>query len=286
METTMTHEERHRAIGFRGAYGRQLRFLWTSRRPLLLMVALLAVLVLAGEPWLQDPKMRLFVLWLVWVVLVPIAWSFAVFFNEGPSSRLYFWSQPVDRTQQTLARLAAGVTWMWASFVLLILAGWIFGAVDGNAWQMAEIWPSGWLGFFTGSLLVYLGVSILTIPSDYPIRWFVGRLFLFPLLVRLFSEWRGWDSGVEALLEPLANQTWGLGITVVGGLGFAVNELQHTLMALQDPSHVATGPTEADLAAWWWATPAWIVVLAAIVVFIASRHPDTLPKLRWFKLRR
>lgn len=286
METTMTREDRHSAIGFGGAYGRQLRFLWISRRPLLLMVALLAVLVLAGEPWVQDPKMRLFVMWPVWVVIAPIAWSFAVFFNEGPSSRLYFWSQPVDRTQQTLARIAAGVTWLWVAIVLLILVGWTVAAVDGNAWQMAEIGPAGWVGFFTGSLLVYLAVSLLTIPSDYPIRWFFGLLFLFPLLVSLFSEWLEWDPVMETVLEPLANQTWGLAITIVGGLGYAVNGLQNTINTMRDPSFVAVAPAGADVAAWWWATPAWIVVLGALVVFIASRHPDTLPKLRWFRLRR
>ena len=192
----------------------------------------------------------------------------------------------MNRTQHTLARIAAGATWLWASFVVLILAGWIIGLVDGNAWQMAEIGAIGWVGFFTGSLLIYLGVSVLTIPSDYPIRWFFGILFLFPMLVSLLTEWLGWEDVMETVLEPLANQSWGLGITVVGGLGYAVNSLQNTLLRMQDPSNVTVGPTEMDLQAWWVATPVWIVVLVAIVAFIASRHPDTLPKLRWMRLRR
>ena len=286
MDTRHTNGDGYSAIGFGGAYGHQLRFLWMSRRPLVLMVALLAALVLSGDPWMDDLKMRLFVLWPLWLVLVPIIWSFAVFHNEGPSNRLYFWSQPVNRTQHTLARIAAGGSWLWLSFAVLILAGWLIGLVDGNAWQMGEIGAMGWVGFFTGSLLVYLGVSVLTVPSDYPIRWFFGILFLFPMLVSLFTEWLGWDDVMETVLEPLANQSWGLGITVVGGLGYAVNSLQNTLVRMQDPSSVTVGPTEMDLQAWWLATPVWIVVLVAIVAFVASRHPDTLPKLRWMKLRR
>ncbi|NIU77485.1 MAG: hypothetical protein GWN71_29205, partial [Gammaproteobacteria bacterium] len=50
---------------------------------------------------------------------------------------------------------------------------------DGEAWQLAEIGVGGWLNFFTGPLIGYLAVSILTVPSDYPIRWFFGLLFLF-----------------------------------------------------------------------------------------------------------
>ena len=74
MDTTVTNSGGYGAIGFGGAYGRQLRFLWISRRPLVLMVALLAALVLSGDPWMDDLKMRLFVLWPLWLVLVPIVW--------------------------------------------------------------------------------------------------------------------------------------------------------------------------------------------------------------------
>ena len=73
---------------------------------------------------------------------------------------------------------------------------------------------------------------------------------------------------------------------MVGGLGYGVNELETALRRMQDPTYVATGPTTADIQSWWLATPVWIAILAAIVIFIASRHPDTLPKLRWPRLRR
>lgn len=270
-------------IGFGGAFVRQFRFLWTSRRPLLLAMALLAVLVIAGDPWADDPKMRLLTVWPVWLVFVGPIWAFAVFHNEGPSNRFYFWSQPTSRTGHSLARIAAGLVWLWLVFALLILAGWLVGVVDGDAWQMAEIGPAGWLNFFTGPLIGYLAVSILTIPSDYPIRWFFGIILLFPFLVSLFVEWLNMEDSVDTLLEPLGNQDWGLGVTMIGGLGREVTQLDNMLRAMRDAAY--TYSSDVDVASMWWtATPLWILLFAAVVVLIAMLHPDTLPK--WRGLRR
>lgn len=282
MESTMTHNETYDPVGFGGAFVRQFRFLWTSRRPLLLAVALLAMLVLSGEPWVQDQKMRLLLLWPVWLIFVPIAWSFAVFHSEGPSKRLYFWSHPTDRSQHIMARILAGLAWMWIMYGVLILTGWVFGLADGNAWQMAEIDLAGWANFFTGSLLMYLAICLLTVPSDYPIRWFFGLIFFFPLLISMLVEWLEMEETVETVLHPLIDEEWGLGVTIIGGLGRAVQELEHTLRAMQNPSY--SGTVEFDLGTWWMATPAWTLLMVAIVVFIATRHPDTLPK--WRGLRR
>ena len=288
MEATITemHEGAagtHEPIGFGGAFVREFRFLWTSRRPLLLLVALLAVLVLAGPPWSQDEKMRLLLVWPVWLIFIGPVWAFAVFHNEGPGSRLYFWSQPVDRATNTLARLTAGVAWLWIVFAALILFGWVLGLMDGNAWQLGEIHAAGWINFFTGPLLGYLVVSILTVPSDYPIRWFFGIIFLFPLLISVFIEWLEMEDAVETVLQPLIDEGWGLGVTMIGGLGHAVTQLDHTLRSMRDPTY--SGSTHLNLELWWAATPLWILAIAAIVAFIATRHPDTLPKVRWFRLR-
>lgn len=269
-------------VGFGGAFARQFRFLWTSRRPLLLAVALLAILVLVGEPWVDDPKMRLLTVWPVWLVFIGPAWAFAVFHNEGPSDRFYFWSLPVGRTEHTLARIMAGLAWLWIIFGVLILTGWVIGLVDGDAWQLGEIGLGGWVNFFTGPLIGYLAISILTVPSDYPIRWFLGIILLFPFLVSLFVEWLEMEDWVETLLEPLGNQDWGLGVTMIGGLGREVVQLDHALRAMQDPGYTG-GSSFDDAALWWTATPLWILLFAVIVVFVASRHPDTLPKWRGFR---
>lgn len=282
MGGTTTREGTH-AIGFGGDLKRQFRFLWRSRRPLLLFVALMALLVLAGDPWTGDAKMRLLTVWPVWLVFIGPVWAFAVFHNEGPSSRYYFWSQPAGRWTHSLARIVAGLAWLWIIFAALILAGWLIALVDGDAWQMAEVGLAGWVNFLTGPLIGYLAVSVLTIPSDYPIRWFFGIILLVPLLGSLFVEWLNMQDSIRTILEPLGNEDWGLGVTMIGGLGKSVTRLEHMLRAMQDPTYAGT--TNFDAAAHWWtATPLWSLFFAAIVVFIATRHPDTLPK--WRGLRR
>lgn len=282
MGATMTDRSGHEAVGFGGAFARQFRFLWASRRPLLLAVALLAILGLSGQPWTMDMKMRLLVLWPVWLFVVPVAWAFTVFHNEGPSSRYYFWAQPTGRAGHVMARLAAGLVWMWIMYAVLILAGWIFGLTDGNAWQMGEIGFAGWLNMFSGPLLLYLVIAILTVPSDYPIRWFFGILFAIPLLVSVFEDWL---SAREELLDhvfaPLINENWGYFATVGGAMGREVAGLDTTLRQMMDPAYSGGHWDGAQL--WGVATPIWILVLVGLVGFIATRHPDTLPRWRGFR---
>lgn len=277
MEPTTTRPTR-RPLGFGAAFTRQFKLLWTSRRPLLLGVALLGLLVLAGDPWSDDPKTRLLTFWPLWLTLIGPVWAVAVFYNEGPSKRLYHWSLPVDRLQHTAARLAAGVAWLWILYGVLIGSGVVMAAMDGDLWQLGEIDAAGWVNFFTGPLLGYLIVSVLTVASDYPLRWFFGIMFGFPLLISTLKEWLGLDGLVDALLEPLGNTDWGLFPVMVGGLGESVTELQHTLMVMADPDVVVRGGI--TIAHWWTATPLWILLFVLVVVAVASRHPDTLPRLR------
>lgn len=265
-------------VGFAGAFIRQFKLLWSSRRPLLLGVALLALLVLSGDPWLADPKPRLLTFWPLWLILIGPIWALAIFHNEGPSDRLYHWSLPVDRTAHTLARVAAGAAWLWIHLGLLLGAGALVAAFDGDLWQLGLISAAGWANFFTGPLLGYLLVSVLTVVSDYALRWLLGILFLVPLTLSLLVEWLGLDGMVDTLTRPLSSMDWGLMPVMVGGLGSAVNELEHALLAMADPGAMTRGGP--DVTYWWAATPLWILILAGLVALAASRHPDTLPSLR------
>ena len=280
----MKQDQTHEAVGFGGAFVRQFKFLWMSRRPLLLAVAVLAVLVLAGEPWTSDSKMRLLTVWPIWLVIVPIFWAFAVFHNEGPDDRFYFWSLPATRWHQTLARVAAGLAWLWVVYAALILGGGVFGLIDGDAWQLAEIGLAGWVNYFSGPLLTYLVICMLTIPSNYPIRWFFGLIFLVPLIISIMDEWLELEDAIETVFQPLINETWGLGVAMIGGLGTEISQLEHTLRRMANPAY--EGTTQFDVGTWWTVTPLWMLLFVAIVAFIATRHPDTLPKLRWLRLRR
>lgn len=265
-------------VGFGGAFVRQFRLLWSSRRPLLLGVGLLALLVLSGDPWLTNMKARLLTLWPLWVILIGPVWALTIFHNEGPSERLYHWSLPTDRTAHTLARVAAGAAWLWILFGVLLGAGALVAAIDGDLWQLGVISTAGWVNFFTGPLLGYLLVSILAVASDYPVRWLLGILFLVPLTLSVLVESFGMEGLVDTLTRPLSSVDWGLMPVMVGGLGSAVNELEHTLLRMADPGAIARGGV--DVTYWWAATPLWILILAGLVALAASRHPDTLPRLR------
>ncbi len=279
METTVTHPVRE-PVDFGAAFARQFKLLWTSRRPLLLALALLALLGLAGEPWTDNLKARLFTVWPLWLVLVGPVWAFAVFHNEGPSSRLYFWSMPVGRTRHTLARLAAGLAWLWILYGVLIGAGVILASLDGDLWQLGMITAAGWINFFTGPLLGYLAISVLTIATDYPLRWVFGILFLFPLTVSILDDWLGLESLANALVKPFTSEDWGLLPVVTGGLGESILELDKTLARMADPEAIVRG--QFEVAYWAPATAAWIALLLGVVFYAASRHPDRLPRLRRF----
>jgi hypothetical protein len=268
------NETTHRPVGFGGALTRQLGLLWASRRPLLLGVALLAVLVLAGEPWSDSALARLLAPWPVWLVAVGPIWAFAVFHNEGPSHRLYLWSAPVDRFQQTLARLVAGIVWLWALFGLLILTGVVMAAFDGNISQLGEVGVAGWVNMFTGPLLGYLCISFLTVASDYPIRWFFGILFVGPFVMSILDEWLGLESVVETLSQPLIAEQWGLFQVITGELGESALQVAARIQGADRAAPIY------DVTYWWPATALWILAGVAVVGFLASRHPDTLPRLR------
>lgn len=268
-------------VGFGGAFVRQFKLLWSSRRPVLLGVALLALLVLSGDPWLTNPKPRLLTLWPLWLILIGPVWALTIFHNEGPSERMYHWSLPAGRTTHTLARVAAGWAWLWILFGVLVGAGALVAAMDGELWQLGVISAAGWINFFTGPLLGYLAVSVLAVASDYPLRWLLGILFLVPLTLSVLVEWLGLDALVETIIQPLSSMDWGLMPVMVGGLGAAVNELEHMLLAMADPTAIARGGP--DVTYWWAATPLWIAILAGLVALAASRHPDTLPRLRRYR---
>ena len=272
MEATMGGERSPRPVGFMAAVTEQMRLLWMTRRPLLLLAGLLAVLVLSGEPWSDHPMARLFTMWPLWLFVFPPLWAFAVWHGEGPSNRLYFWSHPVSRAGQSLARVLAGAIWLVLLYALLVGAGAFFGAIDSDLGQFGGPGFAAWLSFFTGPLILYLVISVLTLPSDYPIRWFLALLWGIPLLISLVDEWLP----VEPLLRPLT-AAWGFAPAVAGPFALAMERLDHTLDGTRG------GPAMermVDLGAWSVAMPFWLLLVGGIVVALAHVHPDRRPSLR------
>ena len=277
MEAAMEHEGSYRPVGFGGAVVEQFRFLWLSRRPILMVLGLLGILALSGEPWADNPAARLFTLWPLWMVVVPPFWAFSVWHNEGPSNRLYLWSQPVSRSAQTLARVAAGALWLGVMYAALLAAGAIFAAFDGELAQFGVVGAIAWLSYFAGPLLMYTIVSVLALASDHPIRWFIALLFGVPIILSLLDEWLGLQDLVHMLLKPLS-APWGIGASVLGPFVTAMAALDAYLDG-REPG--AGGMAEFfDPAIWWVAMPLWLLLAVSAVIALAQRHPDRYPSLR------
>jgi hypothetical protein len=282
MESTTSSERTHAPVGFAGAFSHEFKLLWTSRRPLLLVLAGLGLLAIAGRPWDTGPLARLFMVWPVFTVVIGPVWAFAVLHNEGPSHRLYHWSQPVVRHVHSLARIAAGLAWLWIGYGLVAAAAFAFATAEGNVWQLQELGGLAWLNLFTGALLGYLAVSVLTLTSDYPIRWFFGLLFLVPLSLGLLTQWFGLPQLASTLARPITDSAWGLGLALVGAMGdatFRVTQAAMGVAVTDGPSR----PLSAEPTSWVLATLLWTVILGTAVVVAAVVHPDRRPQLprRW-----
>lgn len=275
MGATM-EEGTYRPVGFGGAVARQISLLWVSRRPLLLMLGLIGVLGLAGEPWLGNPLPRFLLPWPIWLALVGPLWGFAVWHNEGPSNRSYFWTHPTSRTGHTIARLTAGAAWLWAVYLALILAGYLIARIDGDAAHFAAISSAAWVSLFTGPLLGYLVVSVLAVGSDYPIRWFLAILVGTPATVAILVELLEMQRFVEFLGRPLS-EVWGLPVSMGAPLVTSMIQLERSV-AGHPPAAASNLPYDPSV--WWISMPLWVIFLAGVVFLLAWRHPDTFPRLR------
>lgn len=280
MHATMTYDDtprtpEHASVGFGAAVQRQFLLLWSTKRPLILIIFMLGALTLSGDPWMDDAGARLFMMWPVWIAILGPLWAFAVWHGETPSKRHYMWSQPVPRLTHTLARVTAGLAWLWVANALLILIGIGFALSDGDFVQITTLSTAGWVNWFTGPLLGYLLASILTVASDYPIRWAAALFFGVPLLVAIMVDWLNVDPDrLEWVAEPIANESWGFGTALVGGFLNALTQLGHVLRGREGPVELPLPET------WWLAAIGWIVVLSGAVAYLAQRHPDTFPRWR------
>jgi hypothetical protein len=278
MESTTSLEQAHAPVGFGGAFLHELKLLWTSRRPLLLILAGVGLLAVAGQPWSSGTLGRLFFVWPVFVVIIGPVWAFAVLSNENPSNRLYHWSQPVARHVHSLARVVAGLAWLWAAYVLVALVAIALATADGNAWQLQALGGLAWLNLFTGALIGYLAVSIFTLASDYPVRWFLGILFLFPVTLNLLSEWEGPRRVATAIARVITDPDWGLGPALVGAMGSAAMTV--TQLAVDGAtSGAATSSLTSGPGSWLLATLLWTGIFGALVIGAAAVHPDRWPRL-------
>ena len=191
------------------------------------------------------------------------------------SKRLYHWSQPVARHVHSLARLAAGIVWLWAAYLFLAAVAWLLAGLEGDAWQLAELSVAAWVNYLTAPVIGYLAVSLITLVSDYPIRWVVGLLFAVPITMSLLNESLGLDRLVAWLGKPLA-EAWGLAPVMLAPMTRSMRQVARVL----DPAGDGAGMLALDASLWWAAMPLWLLLFVGLAVLLATRHPDVFPRWR------
>lgn len=261
-----------RPLGFAGAVTRQFALLWVSRRPPLLALGMFAIVMLI-EVW-PSPLARLVKAWPFWLVLVGPVWALAVWHKEEPSSRRYMWSQPVDRAVHSLARVAAGLGWLWIACVALVGLGYLVALFDGNAGQLGHLGVASWVSLFTAPVIGYLAVSCLTVASDYPMRWLMGILLGPPLVLGVLDAWLGFADRMLAAVRPVA--AWGITSVLVGPWTTDANRILVALEAA-DSAKIRFAFVEST---WWMATILWAVGFGMVLFVLASRHPDGFHRRR------
>ena len=246
--STVRSDSERGVIRFHQAVRLQLRLLWLSRRPLMQLVAMAALIILVNKlPLAPEIGLQ--------IILVPLlyfagpTWAFAVWAEEPPSARNYMWSQPANRTHQSLARLLAGLVWLWAMLLILLGLEVVTVTLNGYADELStlnlgRLFPINFawgLNLFVGATIGYLMLSSLLATFERPFWWMVGLILLWAL---------NWDRA--ARLDEALGDFSPLSVIIGGFLG---------------------GPN------WWIAWPLWVIAFSLLAWGLARVHPDWLA--RW-----
>lgn len=201
-------------------------------------------------------------------ILLGIFAPMAVWKDEAPARRAYFWSMPLDRGGYTLVRVFAG--WSWLMLLVAAYLAWAAGTtlltggefLVGGEWAQVEIRaelppeqrivpmslagnPWMWLVPFAGATALYVVGSIVIVLSDHPWRWYAGFAVVSFVLLELAMAAR-----IRWLMEVLA-------AVVVGRFGLV------TLL---------TGMPSAE--AWAPTALLWTALALAGLLVAAHRHRE------------
>jgi hypothetical protein len=108
------------------------------------------------------------------VLATAVAWPFFVWIGELPRQRSYHRNLPVNHVTHDLLKVLAGACWLMLGVAVVLAAQLIMLLGTGFGSLVWGISPMALLNFFTGSLLIYLFVSVIPILSNKPIEWMLG----------------------------------------------------------------------------------------------------------------
>jgi hypothetical protein len=120
---------------------------------------------------------------------------FVVWRRERRFGPAFLWTLPVDRRRLALAKVFAG--WVWLMAALAVFFAWLLPvALLSDA--TAVLRSLRWLVPFTGATAMYLLGSALVLGLRHPLRWLLGTVGVFFLLLNLSDalgrtadgEWR------------------------------------------------------------------------------------------------
>ena len=241
-------------LGTARAIQLQFRLLWLSRRPFGFLAGLVALQLLLGE--FETLRLRLFADGMVSILLVGPIWAFVVWNEETPSRRGYFWSQPVTRASQSVARVLAGLAWLWLIILAVLPVGLLIAARDGQLGMLSGVSLAGWATHLVAPTIIYVALSSLTVAVERPFWWLMGLLVFFfvALLYGVIPSGRPseYDLGYT-LFAP-----WMETMSLTGA---------PPLIERLDPI-------------WWIAWPLWVAAFSLLLCLAARVHPDWLDRLK------
>lgn len=224
-------------------------------------------------------------------LLLPIG----VWMGEERFGAGFLWTLPVDRRRHALVKVFAGWVWLMSAVALLVLwllALTLFSAGNVLAEETRRVLPSFsftatrpfdpsalqhvrwtpepllWLVPFTAATATYLLASALALGTRHPLRFLVGTVFGFVLLVGLADAANVID-GAERLTDALLYGPYG-----VDALLSAKTESLQVAATLSTGETLVVWRALPDVGQWAAATLLWTAAGLVALIAAASRHRE------------
>lgn len=221
--------------------------------------------------------------------------------DEERYGSAFLWTLPVDRRRHALAKVCAGWVWLMAAVALFVL--WLLtlsllsgertladesrgflpvvpfpepGTIDPKAIRIIRWAPQPllWIAPFTSATASYLLASALTLGPRRPLRWVLGTVLVFFLLLGIAegtsSRWL--LTAPNRFLRPLFIGPYGLDTLLT-----ARTEFLKVGTTLSTGESVIVWRALPDLGQWALATLLWTAAGALALWIAASRHRERRP---------
>lgn len=190
------------------------------------------------------------------VLIATVAWPLLVWQGEGPKQRSYHRTLPVGQTTHDLLKILSGALWLTLTVGLTL--GLLVVFTIGAPMDLLVPNASVLLNFVTGTLIVYLLVSLFPLLTDRPLEWLLGTAAGVAVLGNLPPGLRG--NPLSEFLALVSGGEYGLGVALLG----AHLSAEQTLLAREAwlLVHYANE--------WFMATLLWLTIALVLVIW-ASR---------------